>query len=116
MLADLSVNIPVFSAFLLLIAGILIGYALWFPFRGDAESIAKQLGHLQHQNEDLHDALRQQRDAYARLERKHNEQLDEWTRLRSSNQRMEAAIREQQGVKTGLEAGVKSLHDETLQA
>ena len=112
MLADFYFNLPLFSAILLLIAGVLIGYALWLPFRNDADAIQDQLGDLRLQNDDLHDALQQGRDAYARLERKHTMQCDELTALRATTRSMEEALREHG-------CGVQSMEDiktATLQA
>ena len=94
MLAEFYFNLPLFSAVLLLIAGVLIGYALWVPFRGDTESINAQLGDLKEQNDDLHRSLQQSRDAYAGLERKHGQQCDEMTALRVSSKRVEEALRD----------------------
>ena len=111
MLAVLQYNFPVFSSVLLLIAGILIGYALWIPFRGDTAGIARQLGQLREQNVDLEKTLQQQRDAYVRLERRHAEQQDEWTYLRTWHQRVEKALEEQGHAAGSMEQGLAALGD-----
>ena len=93
-LADLSLNLPILSAVLLLIAGVLVGYAIAFPLRGDSDSVARELRALCEQNEDLESALQQQRDAYARLERRDRQRDEEWMALQASNRRMETALEE----------------------
>ncbi len=118
MLAELPLNLPLFSAVLLLIAGVLLGYALWFPFRGDSASISRQLCELGEQNEDLNKSLRQQRDAYCNLERKHNEQFSELTALRQSGKRVEEALQNQDSTRGDLVASIRSLEElkaQTLQ-
>lgn len=111
MLAVLQFNFPVFSAVLLLVAGILIGYALWIPFRGDTAGIARQLRGLREQNELLEAALKEQCEAYGRLERSHAEQQDEWTYLRTWHQRVEQALEEQGLAGRSIEQGLAALQD-----
>ena len=111
MLAVLQYNFPVFSSVLLLIAGILIGYALWIPFRGDSESILRQLDGLADQNDDLEDALKEQRNAYVKLERRHAQQQDEWAYLRTWHERVESTLTDQGLAAGSIEQGLSALHD-----
>ncbi|MEM8679127.1 MAG: hypothetical protein AAGF97_07235 [Planctomycetota bacterium] len=83
------------SAVFLLIAGVLVGYAIAFPLRGDSDTVAGELRALREQNEDLELALTQQRDAYARLERRDRERNADWLELQASARRMEAALEKQ---------------------
>ncbi len=78
------VEYPVFATMLLLTAGILVGYAICYPFRADTTGVSEQLEQVQQQNESLRSALDEQRDAYARLEQKHGEQQFEWAQVRDS--------------------------------
>ena len=73
---------PVFSTMLIFIAGILVAYAVFHPFRADG--VAEQIEQVQQQNAALHSALEEQRAAYARLEQKHSEQQFEWAQVRDS--------------------------------
>lgn len=111
MLAVLHYNFPVFSAVLLLIAGILIGYALWIPFRGDTEGISRQLNALRDQNDKLEKSLKQQRDAYVNLERRNVKQQDEWDYLRTWHERVETALQEQGLAAGSIEQGLAALQD-----
>ncbi len=78
-------NHPVFSTMLLLVAGILVGYAVCYPFRADASGVPEQLEQVQEQNATLQAALDEQRNSYSRLEQKHTEQRQEWIELRDSH-------------------------------
>ncbi len=82
---------PVFSTTLLLVAGILIGYAVCYPFRTDASGVPEQLEQVQKQNTSLQAALEDQCHAYARLEQKYIEQHKEWTELRDSHNELTTA-------------------------
>ena len=75
---------PIFATMLLLVAGILIGYAVCYPFRADTSGVSEQLEQMQQQNATLQNALDDQRSAYARLEHKHHEQQYEWAQVRDS--------------------------------
>ena len=111
MLAELYFNLPVFSAILLLIAGVLLGYALWFPYRGDAESITQRLNELRAQNDELQASLRQDRQAYASLEQKYAAQCDELTALQASSQRVESALKKHDAVRSDLSSGVATMKE-----
>lgn len=87
-------SIPMFSTVLLLLAGILIGYAICYPFRTDSDEIAYELQEVRRQNESLQDTLHGQRQAYARLDAKYSEQHREWTNLRESHHKLESAWRD----------------------
>lgn len=84
-------NYPVFSTMLLLVAGILVGYAVCYPFRTDASGVADQLQQVQEQNASLQTALDEQRSSYARLEQKYMEQRQEWIELRDSHNELTTA-------------------------
>ena len=75
---------PVFSTMLLMVAGILIGYAVCYPFRADTSGVTEKLEQVQQQNSVLQAALDDQRRAYARLEQQQNDQLCEWAQVRDS--------------------------------
>ncbi len=53
MLAEITYSQPVLSAFLMLLAGILVGYALSYSLRGSTEAIKNQLQKLAEQNREL---------------------------------------------------------------
>ena len=50
MFAELTYHAPIFSALLLLISGILVGYALSYPFRSEDESAGERLRTLLFRN------------------------------------------------------------------
>lgn len=81
---SLFANHPAFLTMLLLIAGILVGYAVCYPFRADTSGVSEQLKQVQQQNGSLQQALDEQRHAYARLEQKNQEQQYEWAQVRDS--------------------------------
>ncbi len=95
MLAEFYFNLPLFSAILLLVAGLLLGYALWFPFRGGSASMTTQLQELSAQNLELTSALQEQRDTCASLEHQYQTQCDQLTRLSQSGQPPEDVERDQ---------------------
>ncbi len=110
MLAEISYHMPVFSAVLLLIAGVLVGFALTFSQQNQQESIQRDLDELKDQNDDLHDALQQQRDAYARLERKYTDQEGEWVQLVASSRRLEDVLRQREAERSSLDVSLSNLH------
>ena len=104
-LAELSLNLPMLSAVFLLIAGVLVGYAIAFPMRGTSDTVVGELRALREQNQDLESALTQQRDAYARLERRDRDRNTEWLELQASARRMEAALQKQMESDPGDQLG-----------
>jgi predicted flap endonuclease-1-like 5' DNA nuclease len=71
MLAQLSFNLPMFYAILLLFAGVLLGYALWLPFRIDTESITRRLNDLRDQEEEQTRMALELSDAREKTEKAH---------------------------------------------
>lgn len=102
-------QMPVFSVGLFVAAGLLAGYALTAGRKGSEPDIQDSLKDLHEQNVELQETLRGQRDAHARLERRHAEQHDEWTRLRVMQERVEATLREHQLEHSSLEDSLAAL-------
>jgi predicted flap endonuclease-1-like 5' DNA nuclease/predicted nuclease with TOPRIM domain len=118
MLAELTYNMPVFSAVLLIVAGALVGYALTYPYRGETRNISRQLTELVDQNDDLHDELQRQRAAYDRLERTYKEQELEWTKFRASSESLKETLlsKNEQNDTVGINnlLGLRDLRDDSL--
>ncbi len=62
MFAAVTFEIPALSAFLLIVAGILVGYAMSYPHRGQSSIRQGQIAKLKSENQELHQALRLQQD------------------------------------------------------
>lgn len=102
-------QMPVYSIGLLISAGFLVGYAVTAASRREEPTIEQGLKELQAQNLELQETLRGQKDAYARLERRHVEQHDEWTRLRSLHDRLDDALKSHHLDQLSLEEGLSTL-------
>ena len=57
----LAMQSPVLSSFLLVVAGILVGYALSYPYRGESEGLNDEIDSLRHENRNLQESLREQK-------------------------------------------------------
>jgi predicted flap endonuclease-1-like 5' DNA nuclease len=102
-------QMPVYSIALLTSAGILVGYALTASLRREEPTIEQGIKDLHAQNLELQETLRGQKDAYARLERRHVEQHDEWVKLRGLHDRVEAALKTHHLDQVSLEEGLSTL-------
>ena len=63
----LAMQSPVLSNFLLVVAGILVGYALSYPYRGEGEEIADELSSLRNENLNLQQTIRDQQSSIVEL-------------------------------------------------
>lgn len=57
----LAMQSSVLSSFLLVVAGILVGYALSYPYRGESEGLNDEIDSLRNENRNLHESLREQK-------------------------------------------------------
>ncbi len=57
----LAMQSPVLSSFLLVVAGILVGYALSYPYRGESEGLNDEIDSLRNENRNLQESLREQK-------------------------------------------------------
>ena len=63
----LAMQSPALSSFLLVVAGILVGYALSYPYRGESEEILEELNSLRNENQNLQHTIRDQQTSIVEL-------------------------------------------------
>lgn len=109
MFAAFTNTAPMLSAILLLIAGVLVGYALSYPFRSEEEGHEDELHSLRLRNDELESTLRSQRASYSQLEQKLADHRSESDSLQYNSQSLVSQLREHQSEQQGLQTALDEM-------